>query len=63
LARHHITDLKQRIGAPNVTLDSITDEDLRQSQSLRTQVSEYKELYFFLAKDVKGSFKKPETTK
>jgi hypothetical protein len=59
----HLEDLKQKIGAPNATLEAITDEDLRQSQSLRSRVSEYKELFFYMAKDVKGSFKKPETTK
>lgn len=62
-ARYHLEDLKKRIGAPNRALDAITDEELRQSATLRSKVTEYKELFFFLADNVKGSFQKPETSK
>jgi hypothetical protein len=56
VARAHLEQLKEKIGVSNELLNQITDEHLRQSRILRTQVQEYKELFFFRSERVKGSF-------
>ena len=51
------------VGGKNRVIDQITEAQLRESKILRNLVKEYKEMYFFLADNVKGSFEKQYTSK
>lgn len=53
----NLNSLKAYLG-PNSAIAQVTENDLRNSKTLRTQITEYKGFYFFTAQNTPKSFKK-----